>query len=384
MPWKDMRPMDQKVQLIADWQTLSLSKTDLSKRYGVSRKTVHKWINRYKKIGIDGLKDHYRAPWNSPYKTSEEKIRFIIEEKLRRKKRGPKKIKVKLEECYPDIEWPAPSTIGHLLKRYGLVEKRKKRLRVPPYTEPFIDCREPNAVWSADYKGQFHTRDHYLCYPLTLSDNYSRYLLRCEALLGPRYQETQQVFEEAFREYGLPNAIRYDNGTPFAGKGVGGLSRLSIWWIQLGIIPERIEKGCPEQNGRHERMHRTLKAEVLDSVAKNLQEQQGRFNFFQNDYNYDRPHEALNQKPPASRYRKSGRPFVKNPVIPDYDLGYEVRMVRQNGEIKFEAETYYLSELLGGQPVGLKRTNETSWEIYYSFLKLGVLDIRQNKIMKLT
>jgi len=382
MPWKEIRPMDQKIGLIADWKTGNFSKTDLSRKYGVSRKTVYKWVGRYKENSIDGLKEQSRAPQNSPNKTSQEKVRLIIEEKLKNRKRGPKKIYRQLKNKYSDIKWPSPSTIGNWLKKKGLVEKRKRRLSVPPYTQPFMECQSPNAVWSVDYKGQFYTKDSGVCYPLTISDNYSRYLLKCQGLPGPRYEETRKVFETVFREYGLPDAIRSDNGTPFTGKCLGGLSRLSIWWIQLGIIPERIDKGCPQQNGRHERMHRTLKEEAIYPVSPNMQEQQERFDLFRMDYNHNRPHEALEQNTPSSCYKKSARPYVEKPVAPDYDLDYTVRRVCPSGEIKFKRGIYYLTQLLAGQGVGLKEVADSLWAIYYSFQQIGTLDLRKNRIIR--
>ena len=381
MPWKRIEPMDQKIQLIADWQSKNFSKTDLSKKYDVSRKTGGKWINRYETTGIDGLKDQSREPIHKPHATEDKLIKRIVNHKLKHPKRGPKKVYHQLKRKYPEIKWPVPSTIGYWLKKHGLVNPRKKRKRVPPYNEPFIDCQSPNEVWSADYKGQFFTRDNNVCYPLTISDNFSRYLIRCQGLPGPRYRETKQVFKQAFREYGLPDAIRSDNGTPFAGKSIAGLSRLSIWWIQLGIIPERIEKGCPQQNGRHERMHRTLKYETLDTKTKNIKEQQQRFDFFQMDYNNDRPHEALNQNTPSDYYQKSRRPYVEKPKKPIYDYDFSVRQVRNNGEIRFKGQMYFLTNLLDDQPVGLKQTNEDSWDIYYSFFPIATLNLRKNKIL---
>lgn len=381
MPWKKIEPMDQKIQLVANWQSKNFTKTDLSKKYGISRKTVDKWLRRYNVQGIDGLKDQSRAPVHRPRATSETIIKRIVEHKLKNSKRGPKKIYSQLKRKHPDINWPVPSTIGYWLNKHGLVKPRKKRLRVPPYNEPFIGCKSSNDVWSADYKGQFSTRDRYVCYPLTISDNFSRYLIRCQGLPGPRYRETRDVFRSAFREYGLPDAIRVDNGVPFAGKSVAGLSRLSVWWIQLGIIPERIEKGCPEQNGRHERMHRTLKYETLDTKAKNMKEQQQRFDLFQIDYNNDRPHESLNQNPPSDYYQKSRRPYVEKSQKPNYDYNFSVRQVRNNGEIRFKGRLYFLTNLLDDQPVGLKQIDNDRWNIYYYFFHIATLDLRKNKII---
>jgi len=383
MPWKITEPMDQKIQLIADWQNIQHSITDLSKKYGISRKTVYKWCARYKEQGIDGLKDQNRTPKYSPNRTTDDIIKLLIKEKLKNRKRGPVKIYHQIKRQYPDIKLPSPSTISHWLKKNGLVHRRKKRTHVPPYAEPFITVQSPNDVWSADYKGQFYTRDKRVCYPLTISDNYSRYLLRCTGLPGPRYSQTRDVFEKTFREYGLPDAIRVDNGTPFAGRCVGGLSRLSIWWIQMGIAPERIEKGSPQQNGRHERMHRTLKLEAVNTMVSNMKEQQKLFDEFLYDYNNDRPHEALNHESPAHYYRKSSRSYVEKPQAVEYDLDYTVRSVRYNGYFRFNGQLYYLTDLLHKQRVALKEFADGQWKIYYSFYPIGILDLRKNRILKL-
>lgn len=382
MPWRIEGTMDLKVQMIADWRSGIWDITELSKKYSISRPTVYKWVQRYQKQGIEGLKEHNRTPINRPNQISAAMVELIVQQKLKNWHRGPKKVWHQLKRRYPDISLPAPSTIGEWLKKYGLVEKRTKRLRVPPYTRPFEACERPNAVWSIDYKGQFHTRDGCVCYPLTLSDNYSRYLLQCRGLPGPRYRETKAVLENVFKEYGLPDAIRSDNGVPFASKNIGGLSRLSLWLVQLGIIAERIDKGCPEQNGRHERMHRTLKAETACPPSRTMKEQQQRFDMFRMDYNYNRPHESLGQDVPDSYYQPSNRPYIEKPLMPHYDFDYTVRQVCPSGEIKFKAATYYLSQLLAGQPVGLKEVADGQWQIYYSFLPLGILDVRKNKIIR--
>jgi len=382
MPWKEIKPMDQKVQLIADWQSKYLSITDLSQKYGISRKTTYKWVKRYQQDGIDGLKDHIRAPLGCPHKTSDEIIGLIIAQKLKNHKRGPKKIFSILRTKHPDIDLPAVSTIGYWLNKNGLVTPRKRHHRVPPYSEPFVECQSPNSVWSADYKGQFYMKNKHVCYPLTISDNYSRYLLKCHGLPGPRYNETRDIFKRAFEEYGLPDAILTDNGTPFAGKCIGGLSRLSIWWIQLGIVPERIEKGCPQQNGRHERMHRTLKEEALDPVALNIKEQQKQFDLFRIEYNQYRPHEALNQQMPINYYQKSLKPYVEKPSNPYYDYSFIVRYVRHNGEIKFKGNRFFVSELLRSQPIGLKQISDHQWRLYFSFYPIGILDIKKNNIVQ--
>jgi transposase InsO family protein len=381
MPWKEIKPMDHKVQLIADWQSRQFTKIDLSKKYGISRKTVYKWIRRYQAHSIDGLKELDRTRKHYPNITPPSIVDLIISKKRAKPKRGPKKLHRLLKDEYPNIHIPAPSTIGDWLKKYGLVKKRKRRLRVPPYTEPLQACKAPNDVWSADYKGQFYLRNGSICYPLTISDNSSRYLLKCQALAGPRYEETETAFKETFKANGLPNAIRIDNGTPFAGKSIGGLSRLMIWWILLGIIPERIRKGCPQDNPRHERMHRTLKYEALENISLNLKEQQTQFDIFRYEFNNHRPHESLNQDVPNMHYTKSSRSYIENPLPPDYDFDYTVRNVRHNGEIKFKGDLYYLTQLLTGYPVGLKEVEDGQWNIYFSFYELGKLDLKKNKII---
>lgn len=324
MPWKVINQMDLKIQLINDWRDGHFSITDLSQKYGVSRPTIYKLFKRYEQLGIEGLKEQSRAPKRRPHRTSEEILNLVIQEKLKNRKRGPRKIRAQLKRKYPNREFPAVSTMGYWLKKEGLVEPRKKRSRVPPYTEPFSECHAPNDVWSIDYKGQFHMKDRHVCYPLTVSDNFSRFLLGCQALEGPRYGPTRRCLENIFREYGLPWAIRFDNGTPFASRCIGGLSRLMIWWILLGIIPECIGKGCPQENGRHERMHRTLKSDALDPVADNLKEQQKAFDIFRHDYNNERPHESLNDETPIDYYEKSNRLYVEHPHSPVYGSEYLV------------------------------------------------------------
>lgn len=382
MPWKVINQMDLKNQLVTDLDKEQFSITDLSQKYGISRPTVYKLIKRYGQLGIEGLKEQSRAPKNCPHRTPKKILNLIIQEKLKNRKRGPRKIRAQLKRRYPELDLPAISTVSYWLKKEGLVEERKKRLHVPPYTEPFLECNAPNKVWSMDYKGQFYMKNDHVCYPFTVSDNFSRFLLRCKALTGPRYMPTKKVLKSSFREYGLPDVIRSDNGTPFASKCIGGLSRLSIWLIQLGIIPERIKKGCPQENGRHERMHRTLKSDALDPIAKNLKEQQKQFDIFQHDYNNERPHEALNDQVPSDYYKRSDRPYVEHPHPPEYGYDYKVRHVRQSGDIKFNGQTFFLTESLVGQPVGLKEIADGLWQLQYSFYVLGSVDLRKNKIIR--
>jgi putative transposase len=382
MPWEVINQMDLKKQLVNDWNNGCSCITDLSQKYRVSRPTIYKWLKRYERFGIKGLEEQSRAPKNCPNRTSQAILDLVIQQKLKNRKRGPRKVRAQLKRKYPELDFPAVSTIAYWLNKEGLVERRKKRLHVPPYTQPFCACDAPNDVWSIDYKGQFHMKNGRLCYPLTLSDNFSRFILGCQGLEGPRHDPTRHCVEAIFREYGLPLAIRFDNGTPFAGRCIGGLSRLMIWWILLGIIPERIDKGAPQQNGRHERMHRTLKSEALNPVARNLKEQQEAFDIYRHDYNHDRPHESLCDQTPSDYYKKSNRPYVERPHPPDYGHDYLVRSVRHSGEIKFMGRMFFITELLAGLPVGLKEISDGLWQLQFSFYTLGSIDLRKNKIIR--
>jgi transposase InsO family protein len=379
MPWEQTSVMDQRVKFIADWLSEAYSKVDLCKAYGISRPTADKWIERYRQGGVSGLKELSRAPRSHPNATTEEAREMIIQTKLYRQSWGPKKVVDYLRENGPQLHWPADSTAGEILKRAGLVKRRIRRHRVSPYSEPFGNCEKPNQIWSADFKGDFVLGNQRRCYPLTITDNFSRYLLLCRALERPSYAAVRPWFEWVFRQYGLPQAIGTDNGSPFASLAIGGLSELSKWWIQLGIRPERIKPGKPSQNGRHERMHRTLKYEVPPQPTQRHQQQY--FDRFQEQYNGERPHEALDRKTPASLYSVSPRPFPgKLPPI-EYDSEMIVKRVRHNGEIRWKGRLLYISQVLAQQPIGLKPIDEQNWEIRYRFHLLGFLDERLKTIV---
>jgi len=381
MPWKELCALELREQMIQEWLSREYGVTELSHRYNVSRKTVYKWIERHEAKGLEGLEELSRAPHTHPNATSEEMATAIMEMKIRKMNWGPKKILAKLRSDFPDVRWPAVSTGNEILKRRGFVQPRKYRHHTPRYTEPFLSCDASNRVWSADYKGQFRMGDGKLCYPLTVSDNYSRYLLGCRGLTRPTFDQTRPCFEWIFRHNGLPEAIRTDNGTPFASIGLGGLSRLSVWFIQLGIRPERIESGCPEQNGRHERMHRTLKQETATPPRRNMGEQQKAFNRFQIEYNQERPHEALGQRLPGSVYCKSSRPFRPGPLKIEYDTDATIRSVHTNGCIKWNSSVIFLSETLIGEYVALTQLDNHLWAVSYSFHPLGILDERRMIIL---
>ena len=374
MPWKETCTMDQKVKMIGDWLSNEYTITELSEMYEVSRKTIYKWVRRYGVEGPPGLLVRSKAPKYHPNTTPLEIAREIVATKLRHQRWGPKKVVAWLEEHCSEGRWPAASTAGGILKREGLVRPRRRKRRTPPYIEPFNQCHRPNAVWSADFKGQFRTGDGRLCYPLTIFDNYSRYILSCHGLSHPTLEESRPWFESVFKEYGLPEAIRTDNGAPFASVGLGGLSKLSVWFINLGIKPERIEPGHPEENGRHERMHRSLKEATASPPRGDIKEQQKALDEFVKDHNFERPHEALGQKTPASFYRPSMRAYPTEVPKVEYHGDVIVRQVRHNGEIRWRGELVYLSEALAGEAVALKQQEEHLWEIWFSSYSLGVLN----------
>jgi len=372
MPWEQTSAMDQRVKFIADWLSGDYLKIELCAAYGISRPTADKWIQRYEQGGVRALEELSRAPHLHPNATPEEIREMIIETKLSRQSWGPKKVVGYLRENGPELNWPADSTTGEILKRAGLVKRRVCRRRVAPYSEPFSGCEGPNQIWSADFKGDFILGNGRRCYPLTLSDNFSRYLLLCRALEHPSYAAVRPWFEWAFREYGLPEAIRTDNGAPFASLAIGGVSELSKWWIQLGIRPERIKPGKPSQNGRHERMHRTLKHDVPPQTTH--KRQQHHFDLFNEQYNWERCHEALGGKTPGSVYCVSPRRYPGKVPPVQYDSEMIVRRVRHNGEIKWRGDLIYVSQVLAQEPLGLTHTDTGKWEVRYRFHLLGILD----------
>ena len=384
MPWKETCAMDEKLQMINDLLKREHTISEIGEHYQVSRKTVYKWLGRFHERGIEGLKEATRSPYRHPNATGPEMVSEIIDTKLRHQYWGPKKIVVFLKRRYPEQRWPAVSTAQSILYKEGMVKSRKARRHTPPYSQPFQQCTHPNDTWSIDYKGQFRTVDGRLCYPLTITDNYSRYLFACRGLRHPNYESTRPCLERAFREYGLPLAMRSDNGAPFASTGLGGLSRLSVWLIKLQIIPERIELAHPEQNGRHERMHRTLKAAVCNPPRSCLTSQQSAFDHFRPEYNEERPHEALDMKTPASVYKPSHRLFPKKIEPVEYDSWIKVRRVVPNGGIMWRNNYIYVSQALAGEPVGLKQITETTWELWFSSYLLGIIDEKTNKVLPMS
>jgi putative transposase len=380
MPWKETCVTDQRLRFVGACQDRAETMTDLCLRFGISRRIGYKWLERYTTEQLDGLKDRSRVPHTHPNATPADIEDQIVAFRLDHWRWGPKKIVHRLSELYPRIDWPAASTAGDLLKRYGLVTPRRKRRRTPPYTRPFAACLHPNIVWCADLKGWFLTGDGRRCDPFTLTDACSRFLLRCQVIPRPNRHWIQAICDAAFREYGLPDAIRTDNGPPFAAASLGGLSRLAIHWIKLGITPERIDPGHPEQNGRHERMHRTLGEHTASPPQANARHQQRAFDLFRDEYNYERPHEALGQCTPASVYQGSPRPFPRHIPEVAYPDGYHVRRVRHHGQIKWHGHMLYLSEPLTGEPIGLYQYDDEKWNLYFGPIYLATWNQRRQQL----
>lgn len=374
MAWMETDRMSERVQFMSVWLTGDESVTDLAVRFGVSRKTAYKWIDRYRAEGPSGLYERSRAPLTQAMKTVPALVTPIVALRRKHPAWGPKKLKARLTMDHPDTVWPAASTIGDILKREGLVRPRRLRHRVPPREHPFSDAQGPNDVWCMDFKGWWRTGDGMRIDPFTVSDAMSRYLLVCHCVDHPDYGTVWPVLARAFREYGLPLAIRSDNGPPFGSVAAGGLSRLAVNFVKLGVLPERIAPGKPQENGRHERMHQTLKHEAASPPSKTARAQAVRLARFRKTFNEERPHEALGQVPPARIYAPSPRVWDGKLRSPDYPDATHVRSVRYAGTIKWRGKEIFVSEVLKGEPIGLYRTGEDEYAVRYGPILLGNID----------
>jgi putative transposase len=380
MPWKETDPMTERLQFIATYLSQVYSMTELCERFGIRRNTGYQWVRRYTAQGLAGLQEQSRAPPRCPHRMSEEVEAVLLEAKQAHPHWGPRKILPYLARRQPDLGLPAPSTAGELFQRAGLSQARNRRRG---HRHPGASPRRaevPNAVWTADFKGQFRTGDGCYCYPLTVADAYSRCLFSCSARLSTKQVEARPIFERLFQDYGLPDAIRTDNGAPFATPAFCGLSRLSVWWIKLGIRHQRIEPGRPEQNGAHERMHRTLKAEATRPPEPNQAAQQARFDRFCREYNAERPHEALNYNTPASLYRPSARPMPAKRPAPTYPGHYLVPRVSNAGTFRFQTRQLFISDTLLQEDSALEETADGLWSIYFYDVLLARLDERDFKL----
>jgi len=380
MPWREISPMDQRTQFIADHLRDTLSITELCELYEISRKTGYKWIDRYLQRGPAGLDELSRRPHRAPNATAVKIVAALLEARRRHPRWGGKKLLALLHKREPRWSLPGRSTACDILKRHGLVPIQRHRRRIGHPGKPTSQILAPNDVWSADFKGQFRTGDGCYCYPLTVADGFSRYLLGCQALTSTAVAGAKVVFTRLFKEYGLPKRMRSDNGVPFATTALGRLSALSAWWIRLGILPEFIEPGRPDQNGRHERMHRTLKAETTRPAAGNLAAQQRRFNLFREEFNHERPHEALDQETPGSCYVAAERPMPDRLPPLEYPDRFEVRYVSANGGIRWNSRWVAVSIVCVGEYVGLEEIADGIWTVYFGPLKLGRLNERHMRI----
>jgi len=373
--------MEEKLRFVFAYERDEESMKALCERFWVSRETGYVWLRRYRQYGVPGLVEVNRAPLRHPNQTAVAIEEAVLELRQAHMTWGPRKLKRILERDQPARSWPATSTVGEIVKRAGLVVARKKRRRTEPYTQPLAHADESNRVWCADFKGWFKAADGARIDPLTITDAWSRYLLRCQAVEKTDTERVRAIFEAAFREHGLPEAIRSDNGAPFASSAVGGLSRLAVWWIKLGIVPERIEAGHPEQNGRHERMHRSLKLEVRR--AEDWRAQQRELDRFRSEFNQVRPHEALGMQTPASVYEPSGRAYPTRIPEVEYPDSMLVRTVKSHGHFRWKKHDVFLSEVLWGERIGLLTDDDEIFTVYFAHLPLALFHARTGTLFPL-
>jgi len=382
MPWSESTRMEQRRRFIEALESCEYTMTELCEAYGIARKTGYKWAERYAQEGLTGLADRSRAPCSCPHATEQRCVEALLEERRLHPRWGPRKLLARLRRRHPGWSWPAVSTAGAILRRHGLVQPRVRRARRRGGAEkPVVSASRPNDVWTTDFKGEFRLGNRQLCYPLTVMDSASRYLLGCRTRKSVAIAAAQPVFEDLFRTYGLPQAILCDNGGPFAAyRAPRRLSRLSVWWIRLGIEPIFIQPGHPEQNGAHERFHRTLKAATARPPRENFDAQQGAFDDFGHEYNFERPHEALELTMPAEHYRRSARPYPERLPKLEYPGHFEVRRVSSNGTITWRQQRLFLSESLIRTEVGLEEVDDGLWSIYLADTLLARYDERDGAL----
>lgn len=371
MPWRETSQMNERLQFMARWtQRDEENFAELCREFGISRKTGYKWVERYEKQGAAGLMERPVGRRVGVHRVELEVVRRVLEARKAHPKWGPKKLKALLESQDEELRLPVASTIGAWLKQYGQIAPRKRRIRVGGKQGDVTGAVEPNDVWALDFKGDFLTGNGQRVYPWTLTDEASRYLLKCEGCSDKGTAIVKVHCERAFMEFGLPNRLLMDNGTPWVTRTIGGLSSLLVWWVELGIVPERIEVGHPEQNGKHERMHRTLKEATCLPPQENPGEQQRAFDLFRAEFNDVRPHEALGMKPPARVYVRSYRPYPAVLREPEYDSGVEVRRPSSTGVIVWKRAGIGVGQLLAGKGVGIHQVDENVWEFRYGPLWL--------------
>lgn len=379
MAWRITNVEDQRKLFVETYLENQETITELSQQFNISRKTAYKWIERFQEDGAKGLKDRRRVR-HTQIMTEEEVVEQILAIKKKRVSWGPKKILGHLEKISSEKNWPSATTIGNILQRQGYQKTRELRRRMPARESPLSECLKPNALWTIDFKGWFKTKDGIKCDPLTLSDAHSRFLLHCSKIPQGTAEYVWEVLEKSFYQYGLPKAIRHDNGPPFATCGAGRLSQLSIKIIKAGVVPEWIDPGKPYQNGRHERMHRTLKAEGIFPLELTLKEQQIKFREFQHYFNYERPHESLGQKTPSSVYTPSERPWNGKLQSPEYSSDWKILRVRSSGQIGWLGCSIFISKALENEYVGVRENDDGDWEVNYGPVKLGFINQKRELI----
>jgi len=380
MPWKETKPMDQKTQFISDYIRDYYNFTELCERYGISRKTGYKWIERYHAEGPPGLKERSRAPKGNPQRTPQKIVDALLELRQKHPTWGAKKLLDKLSERQPSWKLPARATVYDLLKPYGVIPKRRRRSKPGHSGYSRIQALQPNDVWCTDFKGQFKMGNGHYCYPLTVTDQFSRFIPVIKSLPSTATVGVKPIFTRIFQEYGLPKYMRSDNGVPFATTALCRLSALSAWWIQLGIIPDLIEPGKPQQNGQHERMHRTLKDETTRPPGYSSPAQQRKFNAFVQEFNHERPHEGIDMKRPAQLFEPSPRQMPSKIKPFEYPDRYEVRYVSGNGGIRWNNQWVCVSHVCHGQYVGFEEIDYKVWNVFYGPVKIGIFHEHKLKI----
>lgn len=373
MPFRESRPVEERIALMRAYESGAFSVAELCARYGISRETFYVWKRRRAGGDARWFEELSRAPGSCPHAAPRDAVAAITAMRRRFPRFGPKKIRARLALEAPHKAWPAASTIGDILKREGLIVAKERRRKPVAQGETVAGSDGPNGEWAIDFKGWFRTRDGTRCDPLTVSDTASRYLIAAQ-ITPPTHAGVKAVLERVFSEVGLPGAIRSDNGSPFGSAGAGGLSRLSVWFLRLAIDVRFIPPSSPQDNGRHERLHRTLKAETAHPPARCRAQQQARFDAFRRAYNEQRPHEALAQTMPASHWRAPGRQLPSRLDEPWYDADHEVRRVRPNGEIKWRGGRVFIGEALAGELVGLLEHERGGHLARFCDRALGLVD----------
>ena len=383
MPWHETDPVNERLKFVAAHQSGRQTLTELCRKFRISRKTGYKILKRYREEGPEGLRDRLRAPLSHPNQTAPEVEGAILRVRKAHPTWGSKKIQAVLAREDPEGPWPVRSTMDAVLKRAGVVSPRRKRRRRPPSSPPVVEATEPNDVWSMDYKGWFRVGDGTRCDPLTVNDVCSRVSLECRALVSPKLPDVKRRLEITFMAFGLPRRMLSDNGPPFGSTGLGGLSRLGVWLLRLGIQPIFIEPGRPDQNGRHERFHETLKAETANPPCATIPAQQGSFTRFQRVYNEERPHEALGMRVPAELWDFSPREMPT--ALPEhiYPGEFETRRVRRDGSMKWTGGYVFVGEAMAGEMVAATAVDDDLWHVFLGPMCLGVLHDRSRTIVPL-